>query len=305
MFSRSLSAFVLLAALALSPASAFAQDDPRQAAIAHFEQGVAHLAERRFEEAVTELEAARSLYATASIHFNLGLAYRGVRRNRDAIAAFERFLTSVGESGDPARTEEVNRYLRTLRASLVRVRLDITPETAHVTIDGDPIPRGSTTVQLDPGAHVITASAPGHQEGQREIQAAPGSDTLVQLTLERVANTGTVVLDVTPDDALVLLDGRPNGVGDQEFEVEAGAHLLQIEALGQTASSQFDIAVGQRLDLALAISSGDDLTWLWVVLGVAAVGAAAAVTTYFLLNPSDQPPLAGDLGTVMTALGGR
>jgi tetratricopeptide (TPR) repeat protein len=297
---------ILLILLAL-PGLALAQEaDPRAQSRAHFEQGIAHLAERRFDDAVRELEAARSLYATASIHFNLGLAYRGVGRARDAISAFERFLTAVGETGDPARVEEVNRYLRTLRASLVGVRLDITPADARVTVDGEPVPRGTTTIQLDPGAHVIAASAPGHRDAQREIQVEPGSSALAQLALERIVNSGTLVLDVDPNDAAIRIDGRPHGVGDQEIELEAGAHALLIEALGRTATSDFELATGQRLDLSLAIATGDDLTWLWVVLGVViAGGAAAAVTTYFVLNPTDQPPRAGDRGTLMTALVGR
>lgn len=297
---------VLLLLLTALPGVAAAQDDARAASRAHFERGVAHLAEQRFDDAVRELEAARSRYPTASIHFNLGLAYRGVGRARDAIASFERFLTAVGDTGDPARTEEVNRYLRSLRASLVRVRLDITPPDARVTIDGEPVPRGTTTVQLDPGAHVIVATAPGHREGRREITLEPGTSELAQLALERLATTGTLVLDVDPNDAAVRIDGRPHGLGDQEIELEAGVHALLIEALGRTATRDFEIAAGQRLDLSLSIATGDDLTWLWVVLGVVAVGgAAAAVSTYFVLNPSDQPPLQGDLGIVMTALEAR
>lgn len=300
--------FFLLFLLASLPGLAAAQEgDARATSRAHFERGIAHLTEQRFEEAVRELEAARSHYPTASIHFNLGLAYRGVGRARDAIASFERFLSAVGDTGDPARIQEVNRYLRSLRAALVRVRLDITPSDARVTIDGEPVPRGSTTVQLDPGSHVIVATAPGYREARQEIETEPGTDTLAQLTLERATTTGTLVLDVDPDDAAVRIDGRPYGIGDQQIELEAGAHALLIEALGRTASRDFEIAAGQRLDLALAIDGGgDDLTWLWVVLGVVAVGgAAAAASAYFILNPSDQPPLQGDLGIVMTALEGR
>lgn len=296
---------VLLLSLAL-PSSGLAQDDARAASRALFDEGIAHLAERRFEEAVRSFEAARSRYPTASIHFNLGLAYRGLGRARAAIDSFERFLTAVGDTGDPARVEEVNRYLRSLRASLVRVQLDITPSDARVTIDGEALPRGATAVQLDPGAHVIEASASGHREGRREIHLEPGTSALAQLALERLETAGTLVLDVDPNDSAVRIDGRPHGVGDQEIELEAGAHALLIEALGRTATRDFEIEAGQRLDLSLAIASGDDLTWLWVVLGVVVVGgAAAAVTTYLVLNPSDQPPLQGDLGIVMTALEGR
>ena len=303
--------FLLLVTAACAPVglvsvgAAHAQDAAARAeSRTRFERGVELLGDGSFADAVRELEAARSLYPTASIHFNLGLAYRGTGRARDAIASFERFLAAMGTTGDPGRVEEVNRYLRTLRSTLARVRVQVSPANAQVSVDGEPIAVGE--IALDPGAHVIEARAPGHRELRREIRLEPGSSSTEVLSLEAVAGQGTLELDVTPDHAAVRLDGAPRGTGDQRISLDPGTYGLVVSADGRELAQQFSIAAGERLGLSLTVpQGGDDLTWLWVVLGVAVAGGVAAVTTVLLYEPDVQQPIVPDLGVVMTELVGR
>jgi hypothetical protein len=296
----------VIAACAL-PHLAHAQAaDARAESRARFERGVELIGQGAFADAVRELEAARSLYPTASIHFNLGLAYRGVGRARDAIGSFDRFLAAVGSSGDPARVEEVNRYLRTLRSTLARVRIQVSPSDARVSVDGEPVAVGTAEIALDPGAHVLEARAPGHADLRREIRLEPGSSSTELLALERVRGAATLVLDVSPEHAEVRLDGAPRGTGDQRISLDPGAYTVEARADGRDVSQQFSIAVGEQLALSLAVpGGGDDLTWLWVVLGVAVAGGAAAVATVLLYEPDVQQPLVPNLGVVMTELGAR
>ncbi|AKF10233.1 hypothetical protein [Sandaracinus amylolyticus] len=307
---RSLSPLTVLAcaiAVCAHVGVVHAQDaDARAQSRARFERGVQLLADAAYADAVRELEAARSLYPTASIHFNLGLAYRGTGRARDAIDSFERFLAAVGSTGDPARVEEVNRYLRTLRSTLARLRIQVSPSDAQVSIDGQPAAVGAAEIALDPGRHVIVATAREHAELRREVELAPGSSTTEVLALERVSTRGTLVLDVTPEDAAVSLDGAPRGAGDQQIELDPGAYTLAVSAGGRDVTRAFSIAAGERLGLSLEVpQGGEDLTWLWVVLGVVAVGAAAGVTAAVLYEPDVQAPLMPNLGVVVTELGAR
>ena len=79
-----------------------------------------------------------------------------------------------------------------------------------------------------------------------------------------------------------------------------------VSADGRELAQQFSIAAGERLGLSLTVpQGGDDLTWLWVVLGVAVAGGVAAVTTVLLYEPDVQQPIVPDLGVVMTELVGR
>lgn len=285
---------------------AHAQDDARAHAIALFQSGLAHLADGDAEEAVTDFEEARQLYPTAPIHFNLGLAYREIGRIRDAIGSFERFLTAVGDEGDPAHSAEARRYLRTLRAALGRVRLDLAPEGATVAIDGRGIPRGTTLARLDPGTHQLTVSAPDHRTEEREVEVTPGSDQLVRLTLVPSVARGVLDLDITPDEAEVHVDGRPLGTGDRELTLEAGLHRVLLEYEGEEATREVNVLADQRVGLSLRIGS-EGRSRVGLVLGLLALavgGAAAGVGIWAARNPSEEQPLSTTLGTVTTALRG-
>ena len=302
--TRFATAALVFAIGALSAPTARAQtDDARARSRAHFMAGVEHLQGDRPEEAIEELEAARSLYPTASVHFNLGLAYREVGRARDAISAFERFLAASGDDLPEARGEEVDRYLRSLRASLGVLRVQAFPEQATIFVDDEPVGRGRVRLELDPGTYQLTVRSEGHLDADREVEVAPGSDEVVRLQLEERVSAGTLALDVTPEEATVSVDGRVRGMGDLELQLSPGPHSLLLEYETARREQDFEIVAGERLSLSLSVDASDDLTWLWVTLALVAVaGGAAATVTYFALNPSDQPPLQGNLGVVMTSL---
>ena len=306
MIARPYVPLLVFAILACAPTGfAHAQDDAARAeSRQRFERGIELLGDAAYADAVRELEAARSLYPTASIHFNLGLAYRGTGRARDAIDSFERFLAAVGDTGDPARVAEVNRYLRTLRATLARLRIRVAPPNAQVSIDGEPVAVGETEIALDPGRHVVVATAPEHAELGREMALAPGSSSTEVLALERVLSRGTLALDVSPEHASVSLDGQLRGSGDQEIELAPGAYTLAVSADGREITRDFSIDAGQRLGLSLTVPwGGEDFTWRGGLRGVGAVGAAAGGTAALLYEPDVQAPLTPNLGVVTTGLG--
>src|SRR5262249_38147652 len=70
-------------------------------------------------------------------------------------------------------------HVTALEPLLSRLTIDVTPEAAtdglRVTLDGAPIARAAwgTTVVVDPGAHVIIASAPSRKT--REVRIAIGA----------------------------------------------------------------------------------------------------------------------------------
>lgn len=282
-----------------------ATDDPRAASRAHFMAGVEHLQQGRAAEAIEDLEAARALYSTAPVHFNLGLAYREVGRFRDAISALTRFVSAAGDGISAERSAEVDRYLRSLRASLGIVRIVATPDDATIALAGEPVGRGRVRLELDPGTYPVTVTADDHIEVDREVVVAPGGDETVRVQLEPTNRAGVLDLDVTPEETTVSIDGRVRGIGDVSLELASGAHRLLLEVDDARREHDFEITAGERLALALTVDSGDDFTWLWVTLAILVAGGAAAAVSYFVLNPSEQDPLPGNLGMVTTALGAR
>ena len=300
MMRRAIPWFLLLVAWSSSAAAQSARDR----AIEHFREGVAHLSDGEPVAAIEDLEEARALYPTASIHFNLGLAYRAVGRLRAGIDAVERFLTAVGANGDEARAAEARRYLRTLRASLGEVRLDIVPRDAALSLDGEPVPRGTRELRLDPGEHQLQVEAPGHVSAGERFTVEAGRERLVQVVLASATHLGTVALDVTPDGAAVVVDGRPLGTGDRVLTLEVGRHEVLAEYRGDETTQAVEVLEDREVGLALTVrSTRRRRIVLAVVLSVLVAGGAAATLGYFAANPRREDPLPTQLGTVTTALG--
>jgi PEGA domain len=263
-----------------------------------FDRGVELIGERKWNDAIIELEAARAIYPTAPIHFNLGLAYRGAGRATEAIAAFERYRRAVEGNPDPQRQAEVARYLATLRASLAQLRLDVTPADANVQVDGATAPSGM--LELDPGQHEVSAGAGGYVAVTRTVKLAPGSTTTLSLHLSR---SGQARLRVSSSQGEVRIDGVAHGHGPVEVELDPGRHVVEVQAKGyQGERREVTLGLDERRELSLTLKP-ERKVGRWVALGVGlAVAIGGAVALGVVLGVKDEPPLAPQLGVVYTGL---
>jgi tetratricopeptide (TPR) repeat protein len=82
-----------------------------------FEAGKAAYEDGRFEDALAYFERAYALSPRPGLQYNLGLAYDRLRRDAEALQAFETYLS---EQPDPAREQEVQNRVRALREHLAR-----------------------------------------------------------------------------------------------------------------------------------------------------------------------------------------
>ena len=136
-----------------------------------------------------------------------------------------------------------------------------------------------------------------------------------------VPSLNVQVRGALPNDVL-LIDGREATV-NEDFDVNPGWREIEVERRGRTvASLRVNIDEGDHEEVQLTVrdapspsetastvrddpeetpmrfegpaaaaeedeDEGGSLTWLWVTLGVVAVGAAAGVTAAILLGPDD------------------
>jgi hypothetical protein len=194
----------------------------------HFARGVELMQQARWQDAIRELEAAGASRATAALMFNLGLAYRAVGRDRDAVGAFTRFLALAAGAADPARRAEVEGYVRELTAALSQLRLDVAPPSASVSIDG--VPATSAIVDLDPGRHRIQVTAPGFDPVTREIVAQPGARSDLTLRLTPTDVTASLHVESNVRDAIIRIDGRAAGSGVVDQRLPPGRYAVDIRA---------------------------------------------------------------------------
>jgi hypothetical protein len=177
-------ALLACAALARGP-SLGAQPAPDAARVA-FEQGMVALQGNRFRDAVEALEASFALRPLAAVSYNLGLAYRGVGRNVDAVEAFERYLRAPDADARPERIEALRREVARLRelapgarvevdARLLllenRARLLVDPSVLEATVyvDQHLAGVGQTDVGVAPGRHRVEVIAPGYTPFERSV----------------------------------------------------------------------------------------------------------------------------------------
>jgi hypothetical protein len=164
------------------------------------------------------------------------------------------------------------------RAAYARGRADaLLPGLSHLTVkparapppglvvtrDGtDVTVLVGTAMPVDPGPHVIAATAPGYQPWTQTVQVAVAQQASVALgelvevpqvdagsgAIAPAATTAAVTI-IAPPDASVQLDGKPVGTGKTTVAVARGPHTLRVTAPGMRAFQQ-----------EVYVAGGDDRT---------------------------------------------
>jgi hypothetical protein len=294
--------------LVLAPGAGHAQDRAqREQARLHFQQGVRAAQESRWPDAIQELEAARAIRANAAVHFNLGLAYRAVGRNHDAIASFEEFLRVAGPRVPPARGREARGYVQTLRAGIAQLLIAVTPADAAVAVDGTRVASLDAPHRVDPGRHVVVVDALGFRTASRVVAVRPGARERLSVQLERLPENGRIVVESDPPHATVAVDGQAIGRGVVERIALPGSHAVDVQASGRRPFHRdFAVAPGQvvRVRAMLEPTSRPSvvrspLFWTGVGAGVVAVVAVVVVA---VAATAREGPYPARLGVVYDAL---
>jgi len=128
-----------------------------------------------------------------------------------------------------------------------------TPDTAQVTIDGETQGAGAART-VSCGSHVVNVVKDGHLPAVLTLNVAMDEILELPVTLAPLG-TGTLVVNVTPDDAAVLVDGRTVSKGSIDgLELTAGPHVLRAEASGYLAAErQFQLENGGTRQFVLAL----------------------------------------------------
>ena len=177
-----------------SPALARAQhsetvEDAAEAR-ALFEAGSEHLAAQRYEEASQAFERSFALAERPGTAANLAVALREAGRPADSVALFDRLLGGeLGEISDEMRQlVEIERA----EAEARQCHLELgAARDAMVQIDGAPAfaltAHEPARRALNPGSHVIVASAPGRAQSEVHVVLGPGATERIELTFRPVA----------------------------------------------------------------------------------------------------------------------
>ncbi len=118
-----------------------------------------------------------------------------------------------------------------LREAEALVRLRSEPPAAVVTVDGEYRGKTPLEIELDRGAaYEIRVQKTGYKEAVRTVEIETNAIRNLSFSLE--ALLGIVNISANPADAELLVDGVALGTANQQLELTAVAHTLQVRKPG-------------------------------------------------------------------------
>lgn len=295
---------VLALLLSWTPCGAMAEDT--ELAREHFDRGVALLDDSQFARAVVELERSLGIRETAPVLFNLGLAYRGVGRYRDAIQQLRRFLDVRQGNKHREMANLAATLVQELEAALVHVEIQVTGHATTVRVDDRTVARadGTHKAVLDPGSHVFEASREGYVPARTTTLLKAGARERIVLDAGKTPKPSRITVETRPSEAEIWLDGKLMARGRYGGEVASGTRKLRVIASGyEPEERSLRVGPGSRQQVSITLTEASRPVtkqwWFWA--GSAAV-AGATVLTVILLQPEEESPHAGSLGFVTEAL---
>jgi hypothetical protein len=316
----------MLLATSITPtAAAQAGSGDKAVAQALFNEALKLMKSKEYAEACPKLEKSQELDPGMGTQYRLAECYENVGRTASAWALFVEVAEAAKREGIPAREAQSRKRAEALEprlpALVVRVESGARTRDLRVQRDGAPVGEAEWGVRLpiDPGEHVITASAPGKKAWEQKVTVREGATLEVTIPpLEAEAIKPALRADAG-NTGPKLPANDDSGSGQRVAAVIVGsAGILGVAAgavLGVVAKSQWDDALGHCLGGdrskcdATGIEIGGDAkrsaVYSTVALGVGGAGIAAAVIlwltapspgakqTGFILMPSAGPGAAG------------
>jgi hypothetical protein len=313
---RTLAVALLLGSLA-SSGPALAAADPAEVL---FDRGVEEMEAGRYEEACPPIEQSYRLDPRVGTLFTLAECEAKRGRIATAVTRYEEYLKEHGKlprdkkSKQGDRGQVARRQIDLLRPQLPQLTLVLppaAPSDLRILCDGAPVDRSTlgAAVPLDPGAHVITTSAPQHASSEVRLKLARGQQLRLELTLG-----AAIAAPITPAAAAPSASEAPSSALAEEGShstsgrrvsayVAGGvglAGLILGGVLGGLAiaeKSTVDASCKPTSDPGTLGCHGDGFAasqrlqklGLWSTVGLS-VGAAASVTSIVLFATEPGKP---------------
>lgn len=170
-------------AFLLATPSAFAQQPPSAETL--FQEARALVDQGNYAEACPKLEESQRLDPAVGTQFNLADCYEHVGRTATAYALFKEVAAIARSAGKFEREKNAKERATALEAKLARVHLVVTAQAPglEVKLDEAVIERArwEAPFPIDPGAHRVVASAPGHRTIEASFEAKEASSVDVPI----------------------------------------------------------------------------------------------------------------------------
>ncbi len=180
---------------------ASAQNANTAGAEALFVEGRRLMAEGKFSEACVKLAASHAAEPAVGTQLNLALCYKKAGRTASAWTTYRSAAAASRKSGQLAREKLARDEAKALEPELMYVVIAIpqpAPAGLAITLDGNAIAPSLLNLRtpIDPGDHLLTATAPAHGSWEETITVSEKEATVVIPALE---STGDPAVGVDVD----------------------------------------------------------------------------------------------------------
>lgn len=186
-------AVVVALLFAAMPVSAAPSAQDVAAARAFFQEGRKLVADGKAQEACPKFEESLRLDPGKGTQFNLADCYEKTGRYASAWGLFLEVVAASRADNQAAHAQKAQERADAVAPMVPRLTL-LVPESSRVPDlvvrrDGVDVGRGvlGTAVPVDPGDHVVTATAPGHEAFSRTVSLAKGAAVTVEIPALRAA----------------------------------------------------------------------------------------------------------------------
>ena len=157
------------------------EPDADARAQALFDEARSLMKDRRYSEACPKLAESQRLDPGGGTLLNLGICHARLGLTATALNELRAALARAQADGRTDRMKTAQHYLDDLTPRLSWLRVRVSSEVLpglRVEIDGVELSSANLDVEfpIDPGAHVVQASAPGVKPWSKGVQIAPVSD---------------------------------------------------------------------------------------------------------------------------------
>ena len=179
-----------------------------------------------------------------------------------------------------------------------RLAVRSTPAGASISIGGTYHGRTPLEIDVRPDLpQVVTVIRDGYEPARREVSVASGGRAVVEVSLEPIL--GQVIVNATPADAQLYVDGVARGAARQSLELTATAHVVEIRKPGYATHR---VTVTPRPGLPQSI----EVTLLeGVARAPAAATAESGATPPAVTAPASQAGAVGALTAMLRSPGGQ
>jgi serine/threonine-protein kinase len=192
MIVRGLASAAVVAGVLASPLAATAQTNNKVAAEALFRDARRLLDAGNYKEACEKLAASERLDPAVGTLLNLAHCYEKLGRTASAWGTYREAITAAKLAGQADREKSARKSADALEPTLPHLTVTVSAEAKvsgmQVTRDGVAVVQEiwGTSVPVDPGEHVIAATAPGRKGWSTTINSAAGAAANVDVPpLER------------------------------------------------------------------------------------------------------------------------